>query len=34
MKSELDLRPIYHQKERRCDGHLFITTHCCPGKFS
>jgi transposase len=26
MKSELGLRPIYHQKERRCDGHLFITT--------
>jgi transposase len=25
MKSELGLRPIYHQKERRCDGHLFIT---------
>jgi hypothetical protein len=26
MKSELGLRPIYHQKTRRCDGHLFITT--------
>lgn len=26
MKSELGLRPIYHQKEGRCDGHLFITT--------
>jgi transposase len=26
MKSELGLRPIYHQKEKRCDGHLFITT--------
>lgn len=25
MKSELGLRPVYHQKERRCDGHLFIT---------
>jgi hypothetical protein len=25
MKSELGLRPIYHQKETRCDGHLFIT---------
>jgi transposase len=25
MKSELGLRPIYHQNERRCDGHLFIT---------
>jgi transposase len=26
MKSELGLRPIYHQKETRCDGHIFITT--------
>jgi transposase len=26
MKSELGLRPIHHQLERRCDGHLFITT--------
>jgi len=25
MKSELGLRPIYHQKEPRCDGHIFIT---------
>ena len=25
MKSQLGLRPIYHQKERRCDGHIFIT---------
>lgn len=25
MKSELGLRPIYHQKENRADGHLFIT---------
>jgi len=25
MKSELGLRPIYHQKETRCDGHIFIT---------
>jgi transposase len=25
MKSELGLRPVYHQKEYRCDGHLFIT---------
>lgn len=25
MKSELGLRPIYHHKERRCDGHIFIT---------
>ena len=25
MKSELGLRPVYHQKEERVDGHLFIT---------
>jgi hypothetical protein len=25
MKSELGLRPVYHQTEYRCDGHLFIT---------
>jgi len=25
LKNELKLRPIYHQKERRSDGHLFIT---------
>jgi transposase len=25
MKSELGLRPVYHQKEHRTDGHLFIT---------
>ena len=25
MKSELGLRPIYHQKEVRCDGHIFLT---------
>ena len=25
LKSELGLRPIYHHKEARCDGHLFIT---------
>lgn len=25
MKSELGLRPVYHQREHRCDGHLFIT---------
>lgn len=25
MKSALGLRPIYHQKEHRVDGHLFIT---------
>jgi transposase len=25
MKSEQGMRPVYHQKERRVDGHLFIT---------
>ena len=25
MKSELGLRPVHHQNEYRCDGHLFIT---------
>lgn len=25
LKSELGLRPVYHWKEERCDGHLFIT---------
>jgi transposase len=25
MKSELGLRPIHHQSEYRCEGHLFIT---------
>lgn len=25
MKSELGLRPVHHQSEYRCDGHLFIT---------
>lgn len=25
LKSELGMRPVYHQKEDRCDGHLFIT---------
>jgi len=25
LKSELGMRPIYHRKESRCDGHLFIT---------
>jgi len=24
LKSELGMRPVYHQKEERCDGHLFI----------
>ena len=26
LKSELGMRPVYHHKEDRCDGHLFITT--------
>lgn len=25
LKHELELRPVYHQKENRSDGHLFIT---------
>ncbi len=25
LKSELGLRPVYHQKSRRIDGHLFIS---------
>ena len=25
LKSELGLRPVFHSKEDRCDGHLFIT---------
>jgi transposase len=25
MKSELGFRPVHHQSEYRCDGHLFIT---------
>lgn len=25
LKSELGLRPVYHSKDDRCDGHLFIT---------
>lgn len=25
LKSELGMRPVYHQTEARCDGHLFIT---------
>ncbi len=25
LKSELGLRPIYHQKEERVNGHIFIT---------
>ena len=25
LKSELELRPVYHQKSRRTEGHLFIS---------
>lgn len=25
LKSELGMRPVYHHREDRCDGHLFIT---------
>jgi transposase len=25
LKSDLGMRPVYHHKEDRCDGHLFIT---------
>ena len=25
LKSELGLRPVYHQKESRVNGHIFIT---------
>jgi len=25
LKSELGMRPVYHRKESRCDGHIFIT---------
>ena len=25
LKSELGMRPVYHRKQHRCDGHLFIT---------
>ncbi|HLE88402.1 MAG TPA: hypothetical protein VI727_12155 [Candidatus Brocadiaceae bacterium] len=25
LKSDLGLRPIYHQKERRVDAHIFIS---------
>jgi transposase len=25
MKTDLNMRPIYHQKEKRSDGHIFIT---------
>ncbi|MBU0501572.1 MAG: transposase [Gammaproteobacteria bacterium] len=30
LKSELGLRPVYHHKESRCDGHLFITVLAYP----
>jgi hypothetical protein len=29
LKSEFGLRPIYHHKEVRSDGHLFITVLAC-----
>ena len=29
LKSELALRPVFHSKELRCDGHLFITVLAC-----
>jgi len=29
LKSEMGLRPIHHQKEERCDSHLFITVLTC-----
>ena len=29
LKSELGLRPIYHRKPRRAEGHLFITVIAC-----
>jgi len=25
LKTDLNMRPVYHQKEVRCDGHLFVT---------
>ena len=31
LKSELGMRPVYHHKEDRCDGHLFITVLACLG---
>ena len=27
MKSEIGIRPNYHQKERRCDGHIYINLY-------
>ena len=29
LKSELGFRPVYHSKESRSDGHLFITVLAC-----
>mgnify|MGYP004702570661 CR=1 FL=1 len=29
LKSELGLRPVYHRKEERAEGHLFITVLAC-----
>jgi hypothetical protein len=29
LKSELGLRPVFHQKEDRTEGHLFITVLLC-----
>ena len=29
LKSELGLRPIFHHKQRRADGHLFISVLAC-----
>ena len=31
LKSELGLRPIFHQKQHRSNGHLFITVLVSPG---
>jgi hypothetical protein len=30
LKSELGLRPVFHHKESRVDGHLFITVLAYP----
>jgi hypothetical protein len=30
LKAELGLRPVYHHKEERADGHLFITVLAYP----
>jgi len=29
LESELGLRPIFHRRESRCEGHLFITVLAC-----